>query len=224
MEQQAKERLTGGVILVALLVLLVPELLTGPRPPPQVAPAQPDQAPIRSYTLDLGESVHANSAPVTASTAAPPASEPVARVPLPSAPAAMAAVPAHPETTAPAPPAATAASPAAAPAAPAPLHAAGHPPAHPPEHGAEHNTEHGAEHSSGGWTVQLGTFSSRENAAHLIAGLKSHGFSAAIVESTKSTHKLYRVRVGAEHDLAAAQKLLARLRAAGQKGGEIVPR
>ena len=64
MEQQAKERLTGGVILVILLVLLVPELLTGPRRVPPAPPPQPDQAPMRSYTMDLGESPHANSAPV----------------------------------------------------------------------------------------------------------------------------------------------------------------
>ena len=72
--------------------------------------------------------------------------------------------------------------------------------------------------------VQLGTFSSRENAAHLVAGLKSHGFSGSIVEASKSGHKLYRVRVGAERDRAAAQKLLARLKAAGEKGGEVVAR
>ncbi|MEJ0007467.1 MAG: hypothetical protein WDM77_14155 [Steroidobacteraceae bacterium] len=41
MEQQAKERLTGGVILVALLVLLVPELLTGPRAVPSPTQTRP---------------------------------------------------------------------------------------------------------------------------------------------------------------------------------------
>jgi len=30
--------------------------------------------------------------------------------------------------------------------------------------------------------------------------------------------------VGSEHDRAAAQKLAARLKAAGEKGGEVVPR
>jgi cell division septation protein DedD len=85
-------------------------------------------------------------------------------------------------------------------------------------------TDKTSEHGTPGWTVQLGTFSSRENAAHLVAGLKSHGFSASIAEATKNGHKLYRVRVGAERDRAAAQKLQARLKAAGEKGGEIVPR
>ncbi len=49
------------MILVVLLVLLVPELLTGPRAVPSPTPVQPDQAPMRSYTMDLGESPHANA-------------------------------------------------------------------------------------------------------------------------------------------------------------------
>jgi DedD protein len=220
LEQQAKQRLTGGVILVVLLVLLVPELLTGPRPAPQPTPAQPDQAPMRSYTMDLGESVHANSAPVAASTTVPsvPASAPApeatqtqprtATIAPAPAPALVSAPTPRPQTPTPAPVAATAPL-ARAPAA-APTHAA--------------SADKSSEHSAATWTVQLGTFSSRENAAHLVTSLKSHGFNASIAESTKSGHKLYRVRVGAERDRASAQKLLARLKAAGEKGADIVPR
>ena len=55
MDSRAKQRLTGAVILVALFVLLVPELLTGPR----VADA-PEGAPtdegMRRYTIDLDAS------------------------------------------------------------------------------------------------------------------------------------------------------------------------
>jgi DedD protein len=210
LEQQAKQRLTGGVILVVLLVLLVPELLTGPRPPPQPTPVQPDQAPMRSYTMDLGESVHANSAPVAASTTVPsvPASAPAPEA-TPPRTASVASAPT------PRPPAQTAAPAAAT----APLARA---PAAAPTHAAP--ADKSSEHSAAIWTVQLGTFSSRENAAHLVTSLKSHGFSASIAESTKSGHKLYRVRVGAERDRASAQKLLARLKAAGEKGADIVPR
>jgi DedD protein len=188
LEQQAKARLTGGVILVVLLVLLVPELLTGPRPAPPPTPAQPDQAPLRSYTMDLGESPHTR-APVAASTT----------------------VTAAPVTTpAPLPPAASAPVLTAQSSAP-PLAAA--PPAQAPA--AEHATA---------WTVQLGIFRNRGNATRLVASLKSHGFNPSMTDATKSGHKLYRVRVGNEHDRAAAQKLLARLKAAGVKGGEVSAR
>ncbi len=203
MEQQAKERLTGGAILVVLLVLLVPELLTGPRVAPPPTPAQPDQAPMRSYTMDLAESPRINSAPVAASTAAPPASEPA--VTLSSAP----------EPQLQRPPAAASApqgvTPPPRPSAPVPAPT------------PAHAVEHGVEHASGAWTVQLGTFSNRDHAVHLVNNLKSHGFGATISEVTNNGRKLFRVRVGNEKDRAAAQKLLGRLKAAGAKGGEVVP-
>jgi DedD protein len=206
LEQQAKERLTGGVILVVLLVFLVPELLTGPRPAPPTVPVQPDQAPMRSYTMELGETAPANSAPITASTAAPPARE----APLPVS---SAAVPWSAPGPAPAAQPQTATAPPPQPLVPS---AAPRTAQHAP---AEHPAEHGA-----AWTVQIGTFSNRENAAHVVASLKSHGFSATVSEATKEGHKLFRVRVGNERDRVAAQKLLARLKAAGQKGGEVMPR
>ena len=200
MEQQAKERLTGGVILVALLVLLVPELLTGPRTAPPPTQTQPDRAPMRSYTLDLGDSPRANSAPVAPSTAAPAASEPEMS---PSS------EPARVASSQPVAPAVPKAAPAEVPVA-APV-AAVHPRLHVPP-------------APAAWTVQMGTFSSRENAARLLARLKSHGFSGSIAVATKNGHPLFRVRVGAERDRAAAVKLLARLKAAGERGGQIVPR
>jgi cell division septation protein DedD len=205
LEQQAKERLTGGVILVVLLVLLVPELLTGPRPVPPSVPAPPDQAPMRSYTMDLGAAAHTNNAPVATSTAAPAASEPATPNSAPR-PVVQTAPPKPPADDTRAP---TAVAPPAMPPAPrtrAPVAAAV------------------PLHNTAGWTVQLGTFSSRENAARLVAGLKSRGFAASLSEATKNGHKLFRVRVGTEKDRAAAQKLQGRLKAAGEKDTQIVPR
>ncbi|MBW4050882.1 MAG: hypothetical protein HIU85_05365 [Proteobacteria bacterium] len=86
-----KERLTGAIILVALMVLLVPELLTGPiggKSPPAGAAtvasstagsalpagaAQPAQgeAPLRTYTLTLGTAAGARAS--GRSSLAPPA-------------------------------------------------------------------------------------------------------------------------------------------------------
>jgi len=50
-----KERLTGAIILVAVLVLLVPELLTGPESYTPAKPAGAEGAQLRSYTIDLQE-------------------------------------------------------------------------------------------------------------------------------------------------------------------------
>ena len=57
-----KERLTGAIILVVVIVLLVPELLSGPSrsaPPPQSSLAtSSEEAPLRSYTINLADDPH----------------------------------------------------------------------------------------------------------------------------------------------------------------------
>jgi DedD protein len=62
-----KERLTGAIILVVLIVLLVPELLSGPKGrsapvPAGAAPTSSEEPPLRSYTINLGDDSHARSA------------------------------------------------------------------------------------------------------------------------------------------------------------------
>jgi cell division septation protein DedD len=62
-----KERLTGAIILVVLIVLLVPELLSGPKgtavTPPVAGAASPssEEPPLRSYTINLGDDSHTQS-------------------------------------------------------------------------------------------------------------------------------------------------------------------
>lgn len=62
METRTRERLTGAVILVALVVLVVPELLSGPRRAPRPAAVSVSEPPIRSYTLPLVEGTQAGAA------------------------------------------------------------------------------------------------------------------------------------------------------------------
>jgi cell division septation protein DedD len=61
-----KERLTGAIILVILIVLLVPELLSGPKGPSApvqagAAPTSSEEPPLRSYTINLGDESHSRS-------------------------------------------------------------------------------------------------------------------------------------------------------------------
>jgi len=72
---QAKDRLTGAVILVALVVLLVPALLSGPGPKlPSIAASPSEGAPLRSYTVELGDDSGAHrTAAATAAASAPAA-------------------------------------------------------------------------------------------------------------------------------------------------------
>jgi DedD protein len=207
LDVQAKERLTGAVILVVLIVLVVPELLTGPRRAEVREPeASVEGAPMRSYTIELGERSAARPAqPRNQQTADPPED---AKPPPPAAQEratvnetrkAQSAgteepVPKPAERLAPKPPVpAPAADARAAPEAPAK-----------------------------GWSIQVGSFASRENADRLTRELRGRGFRSFVTEGESGGRKLYRVRVGPEADRAAARTLAERLRAAGRPGA-IVP-
>jgi DedD protein len=208
-----KERLTGAIILVALIVLLVPELLTGPvRSAPRVAAAasSAEEPPLRSYTINLADDAH----PRTTLASGPeqptpvPASAQVADTPAPPPPAAQA-----PPVSAPAPVAA--AKPAVAKPAetkPAATRVAAVKAAAPPADSS----------GSGAWLVQLGSFASHANAERLAQQLRDGGYKVNVSQASNGRH-LYRVLVGPAHDRAAAAQLAAKLQAAGHRGA-IVPK
>ena len=209
-----KERLTGAIILVALIVLLVPELLRGPvRPTPHAAaPTAAGEPPLRSYTIDLADEAHARSSPPAAGGPQPP--QPLASAAAPASAAAAVGTAQEPQPgPAPAPAAAPGASAAvAAPASPA---AAAPSPAAAPSGGS-------AAQSGGAWLVQLGSFANRANAEHLARQVRAQGFQVSVSQGS-SGRRLYRVRVGPAHDRAAAAALAERLRALGHSGS-LVPK
>ena len=80
-----KERLTGAIILVVLIVLLVPELLSGPSrsvPAPQAAATSSEEPPLRSYTINLADDSHSADSSVGTSNASPQASGPEQPTPI----------------------------------------------------------------------------------------------------------------------------------------------
>lgn len=200
---QAKDRLTGAVILVALVVLLVPELLSGPRPKRATLAVNPsDGPPLRSYTVELGDEARVHRAAVaTAATAAPPA---VVAAPVFSSPSTS--QPLQPPQAAPQPP--------QAPQQAAPAQADAAAPASRPKPDAVPAQATPVT----GWMIQLGSFASRANAERLVRDLKAKGFAAVLTESASGGRKLYRVRVGPASDHATAEAVAAKLRAAGHPG------
>lgn len=226
MDSRAKQRLTGAIILVALFVLLVPELLTGPRHP-ATAPASAEEEGLRRYTIDLNApSASPEQQPVEPAVQLPPvatadasqgdaasgrarpgeAAQPEAAATNPqSQPRQDSAAPAATTDVArpPASPAASAAAPRAAREV-APV--ASKPPAA----------------SAGRFAVQLGSFGSRENAERLVRDMTARGFATFIAPITSNGRELYRVRVGPAKDRASAEALAAQLKRVGQSGS-IVP-
>jgi DedD protein len=215
MESRAKQRLTGAVILVALVVLLVPELLTGPRNSRPAADAPSDEG-LRRYTIELDAQntgqpmAPANDGtPVALPEVAPRAGEGAERAmpgELASAESAPAPAPVAPATAS---PMATPINPPAAEPAPA-VRAPVASPAPAPR--AERGT----------FVVQLGSFGSRDNADRLVRDMTAKGFTAFIAPITTNGRELYRVRVGPTRDRASAEALAAQLKRVGQSGS-IVP-
>jgi DedD protein len=206
MEDPLKARLIGAVILVALAVLLVPELLSGRKSAaPGEVVAQGDGRGTRTYTIDLTGATPAQAVPDARpkpEEQAPPAAavaEPQA-VPEPGAGESAALAPAEGRS---------AQSEAAPPSvAPKPAEATPSPKAAP----ATAELPPAKASVKGGWSVQVGAFGSAATAGKLVAELKSAGYSAYIAPISKGGKTLHRVRVGPEAVRGDADRLAARLK------------
>ena len=186
MQDHLKERLTGAAILVIVVVLLVPELFRG-RPTANLKPGSGAIAgpPLRSYTIDLRD---------TAAAQPPGASAPVVTSPAST----VANAPANVAISAPAISAAP--PPVAAPAIPA---AAATPP-----------SQHAGSAKSG-WTVQVGSFSRRDYAEHMVKQVSAKGYTVEV--AGPDDRGLYRVRSAPQAGRAAALALKQKMLASGLK-------
>ena len=210
MDQTLQARLIGATVLVALAVLLIPELLSGRK---NVEPTVNDGAAdrgTRTFTIELDGSAGQGAVVPSASSPSAPAkrelASPDARPPTSEAPpgevaggAVPPAVPqreqsndAAPAVAALAPPAATPPQPAAQPTRPAAAPAAG---------------------STGEWMVQVGAFGSAEAARRLVEELSADGYAAQVAPVTRAGRTLHRVRVGPAGGRAEAEQLAERLKA-----------
>jgi DedD protein len=210
-ETRTKERLTGALIIIALLVVLVPEMLSGPHPTLEAGPAQTPQAtvmaPVVTYELPVANQPAATGTdqsalmPQTAAADTPalPPPTPVVAVPAPEPVAAVVAeTPAQPPVVEKPVSGSRASKPADTKTQVAKTQAAKTQAAKPRA-----------------WMVQVGSFVKRENAQHLMQDLKAKGFASQLSEDTKA--RLFRVKAGPVADRAAAQALQAKLVAAGYR-------
>ncbi len=224
MDRRVKERLIGASILVVLIVLVVPELLSGPKSAvPSAAPAAifPASAPepTRNVTLDLatskapansevepGEAAKGGEAAPTPAPSTDGSSSPAA--PTSIAPASATPATAAPTSTASASAAPASVAPATAPAATAtPVETAARPPIS----------------TRAAWAVQLGSFASRTNADNLSRQLKAQGFSVYVLSGGSGASVRYRVRVGPLADRDAAERTAAKLKSIGHVSSLVAP-
>jgi len=248
-----KDRLTGAIILVVLIVLLVPELLSGPKGPARTLGTSnsAEEQQLRSYTITLGDEAHPHadsaSGPAMPQAAQPESSSGGApSVPDGRSSAGTAAVvPDSVSSAATSAPAATNAASTGVPTSKPTEHSTGataspvasssgrtvsstrgSSAAHGAGAAATRSTatpRSGAATANNGWMVQLGVFASRENAERLAVEVRMKGMHAAVSDVSSSGRRLYRVRVGPAADRASAQDLQSRLKASGHSSGTLIP-
>ncbi len=219
MEDRIKQRLTGAAIVVALLVLLVPEMFRGrPAAAPPVASGGAGGPPVRSYTIELRDRAAGSGGPGAAS--APMTSDQPALAASPEQPPeAPAGAPAAASGAAPDVGAATAGpAPTAAPGAAAPSVAtvqATPPPAAAsvPEPAPAAPAASGGAADAERYQVQLGLFASRANADRLAAKVARQGVKVRV--SGPDARNLYRVHTPTYGTRDEAQAIQLKLRELG---------
>jgi DedD protein len=204
MDESLKARLIGAAVLVALAVLLIPELLSG-RKTAEPQPADSAEARgTRTFTIEL------NGGSPVGDLQPPPVAEAPAPSPAPVAVAEQSAV----EPPVAAPPEPTP-EPAPEPVAPRePPDVAKAPPATPVKPPVE-TAPAPAAVTRGGWAVQVGAFGSATAAQRLVKDLQGAGYRAYVSPVTRSGKTLHRVRVGPEAGRDDANRLAERLKARG---------
>jgi len=208
MDRRVKERLLGATLLVVVIVLVVPELLSGPRPASAPAPSTAVPATTRSVSVDLTTSQATSEPDAPAAPAPSPEASPAPAVHAsPEAPA----PPSHSEEAAPEEGSGTDAS-----SAPSVTTLRAQEPAPAPALETPASTPRSRKQATRGWSVQLGSFASKGNAERLEHQLQGRAGAPVYLSASGSGASLrYRVRVGPLADRAAAERAAGKLRAAG---------
>jgi DedD protein len=218
-ERQLKERLIGAAVLVAVAVIMVPEMFSGPdkslKPATDAATLVTNQ--VKTYRVELQASQPStDTAPV----------EPPAERPLDEA----RAMQANPESSQAAPPdeqksqTANTQHPSNTAVTTAPTDSVGSVKAETkPETVKPVSTAIAGKSATGGWAVQVGSFSAQDKAEQIAAKLKGQGYPAFVGSVKVNGKTLYRVRVGAMADRAAADATLQKLRGSYPGASVIAP-
>ncbi len=214
MERALKERIVGAIVLVTVIVLVVPVFLDGPPTDEVIServplPGQEEQA-MQTVVLDRDR-----DEPVPAPVAATPSAD--AADDEPEQPSVE-----RDETPAAAEDTAVAEVPEQEP--PPPIAEPSEEPVVLDEQIREEAPVEiaSATSTTGMWAVQIGSFSSQENAENLAADLRRQGFAAFLSQHSGASGPLHRVRVGPQRDREEAEAMAARLSSAGH-GGQVVP-
>ena len=208
MERALKERIIGAAILVIFVVSVVPVFLDGPPADGEIVservllPGQEEQD-TKTVVLERDRSVpipatghnpDEDDAGRTADLPQPQPDEPSAEAPTPTAIAQLPKKQAEPKQQQ----------------------------SVPDKRPEQDVSSAEAGSATGMWAVQLGSFSDRQNAEKLAAGLRKQGYAAFLSKLSKDGGELHRVRIGPQKNRESAEDIAARLEKVGHIG-QVVP-
>jgi DedD protein len=218
-ERRVKERLVGAAVLMATAIILIPEMLSGPRRDARTPIAQPStDTQLKTYTIDLNRSPGAPAAsqidervpPPEVAASNPPSQSDIGdasqRDPSENSTPAPQAIPERNETSP-----AQQSQPPTRVAAEAPPRTAERTLSQPQPR--EPNPERPIASApiaptSRGWAVQLGSFASRATADRMVKDLSQQGQNAFVMPVKSGSSTLYRVRIGPFAERGAANDAL----------------
>jgi DedD protein len=208
-ERQLKERLIGAAVLMAVAVVMVPEMFSGPHShsEPAADSSSASSGQIKTYHIQL-QSAH-SSEPQSQPAIEAPAAQPRDEAPVPAndgnlsepAASASAASSSSSRSRTQIEPVPAVTKPVAKPAPPAPIAVPNTP------------TADSSKPVDGDWVVQVGSFGAEDKARQIVSKLKGQGYPAYLGQVTVSGKTLYRVRVGAMPSRAAAEASLQKIKA-----------
>jgi len=232
MERQLKERLVGAAVLIAVAVVMVPEMFSGSgshdvqsqKAADAEASGSSESGQVKTYRIDLQQR-EASTASSTASLISSVQSIP--SVPDTHADAIASTVPQPEPARGPseqvAAPSSSTRSLSASSAnqkSPASVSVSA---SHASSSAARATPSQPANSSEGSWNVQLGSFGSEATAKKIVSDARSHGFSAFHSPVKVGGKTLYRVRVGPYTDREVAQAALNKLKHSYAQASLVAP-
>lgn len=204
-ERQLKERLIGAAVLVAVAVVMVPEMFSGPGESlkPEAVSTKLVTNQIKTYSVELQTAQSGAELPAAVES---PAERPLDETQT---------MQANPESSEVGPPPDVQKPQAVG--IDTPDKAAVKPEAVKPASTATVGKP------TGGWMVQVGSFSAQDKAEQIAAKLKGQGYPAFVGSVKVNGKTLYRVRVGALAERAAADATLQKLRGSYPGASVVAP-
>jgi len=223
MERQLKERLIGAAVLIAVAVIMVPEMFSGSgshdndtqKPETDSSASSTESGQIKTYRIELQ---HRDANLASSATLSPP--QPVVADTAADAAVANSINASHSVSESSSSSTTVAVSVSSSSQKSALVAQSSISAAHV---SSSVSSLHSASSIAAGWAIQLGSFGTESTAKQLVTTAKSHGLAAYVASAEVGNKTVYRVRVGPYPDRDAAETALSKLKRSYAQASLVAP-